>query len=110
MRFRPIKNWVIARVAITKMTGTIVSPNATSKTTRFYLLESISPEAEKAGFKVGELWMARQVYDIFLHGGAFHRVTFSIDEAICIAEDAKLSDFVDVHGKPLDEVLAREAA
>lgn len=111
MKLIPCKNWVIGRVAITKMNSTIVAPDASRGVTKFALLDAVSPEAEAAGFKPGDLVMAKTMHNIFLRGGVDHRVTFPIDEAVCIARDAPLSEFVGNDGKALEVAAeATEAA
>lgn len=111
MRLEPLKNWVIGRVAITKVSDTIVTPDVTKGVTKFALLDTVSLEAEKAGFKPGDLVMAKSMHNIFLKGGTYHRVTFPIDEAVCIARDVPLDEFVGSDGNPLAPAAQeREAA
>lgn len=109
MRLEPLKNWVIGRIAITKVSSTIITPDVSKGVTKFALLEAVSDEAAKAGFKPGDLVMAKAMHNIFLNGGSYHRVTFSIDEAVCVARDVPLEEFVGNDGNPLTPA-AREAA
>ena len=109
MKLEPLKNWVIGRIAITNTSGgTIVLADVTKNVTKFALLEAVSEEAAKLGYKPGDLVMARTMHNIFLKGGTYHRVTFPIDEAVCRVRDVSLSEFVGSDGKPLqaEEVAA----
>jgi len=101
MRLEPVAGWVIAHAAIIKMQSAIVLPNAAKGITRCYLLESVSAEAEAAGYKRGDMVVCKAVYDMFFKGGTFHRVTFSMEEIICRVHGAPLSEFTDVNGKDL---------
>lgn len=100
MKLIPLQKWVIGRIAITKVSDTIVLSDATRNVTKFALIEAVSPEAAAAGFKPGDLVMAKTMHNIFLKGGTYHRVTFPIDEAVCRAEDVPLHDLLDAYGKP----------
>jgi hypothetical protein len=101
VKLKPLQKWVIGRIAITKVSSTIIASDPTKNVTKFALIEAVSPEAEAAGFKVGDIVMAKTMHNIFLKGGLYHRVTFPIDEAVCIAEDVPLDEFVDSTGNPL---------
>jgi hypothetical protein len=103
MKLEPLNGWVIGRVAITKASSTIVLADVTKNVTKFALLEEVSPEAERAGFKPGDLVMAKVMHNIFLKGGGYHRVTFPLDEAVCRVRDVPLSEFLGSDGKPLEE-------
>lgn len=103
MKLEPVVGWVTAHALITKVQGSIVLPNASKGITRCYLLEEVSTEAEAAGYKRGDLVVAKAVYDMFFKAGAYHRVTFSKDEIICRVHGVPLSEFVDVSGKELSE-------
>lgn len=108
MRLVPKRDQVIGRVAITKLSERIIAPDATKNVTKFVLLEEISPEAEAKGYKQGDLVLPRAMNSIFLKGGAYHRVVFSIDEIVCVVHDLPLDDLVDVYGNPIS--LKAEAA
>jgi hypothetical protein len=112
MRLEPQRGWMLGHIAITKMPpSTIINPADPNKgVTKFALLEAVSEEAKKAGFKAGDLVMAKTMHNIFLKGGTFHRVTFPLEEAICIARDVPLSDFIGSDGKDLVAVTSEQAA
>lgn len=101
MRLEPLRGWMIGRIAITKTSSTIVTPDATKGVSKFALLEEVSQEAAAAGFKPGDLVMAVTMHNIFLRSGTYHRVTFPIDQAICVARDISLSEFVGSDGEEL---------
>jgi hypothetical protein len=102
MRLAPRKGWVIGRIAITRVSETIIAPDASRGVTKFALVDLVSPEAEAEGFRPGDLVVARTMHNIFLKGGAYHRVTFPIDEVICVAHDIALDEFLGSDGKPLE--------
>jgi hypothetical protein len=101
MKLVPRRGWVIGRIAITKVSEMLVAPNATSGVTKFALLDLVSPEAEAAGFRPGDLVMARTMHNIFLKGGTYHRVTFPFEEVICIVHDVALDELIGSDGKPI---------
>jgi hypothetical protein len=109
MKLEPLRGWMIGRIAITKTSTTIVTPDANKGVTKFALLEAVSLEAKAAGFAPGDLVMAKTFHNIFLRGGTFHRVTFPLDDAICVVRDVPLTDLVGTDGKDLAE-LAEVAA
>lgn len=103
MKLEPLKKWVIGRIAITKTSSTIVTPDIHKNVTKFVLIDAVSPEAAAEGFAVGDLVIAKAMHNIFLKGGTYHRVTFPIDEAVCKAYGVPLTEFVGVDGKPLED-------
>ena len=109
MKLKPLQKWVIGRIAITRVSSTIVLSDATKNVTKFALIEAVSPEAEAAGFKIGDLVMAKTMHNIFLKGGSYHRVTFPIDEAVCIAEGVSFEDLLDAYGNPFQATDERAA-
>lgn len=109
IELEPLKNWVIGRIAITKASETIVISDVSRGVSKFILIDEVSEEAEKAGFKPGQLVLPRAMNNIFLKGGSYHRATCSIDELVCrVRGGVSLDEFVGTDGKPLEE--AREAA
>jgi hypothetical protein len=109
VKLKPLQKWVIGRIAITKVSDTIVLSDATRGVTKFALIEAVSPEAEAAGFKPGDLVMAKTMHNIFLKGGKFHRVTFPIDEAVCLVEGVPFDDLLDAYGNPFQAIDERAA-
>lgn len=103
MKLKPLQKWVIGRIAVTKMSSSIITPDANKGVTKFVLLEVVSEEAAAAGYNPGDLVIAKSMHNIFLKGGSYHRATFPIDEAVCRAEDVSLDEFVDIYGKPFTE-------
>jgi hypothetical protein len=110
MKLEPLRGWVIGRIAITRMSSAIIAPDVTRGVTKFVLLEAVSPEAAKVGLKPGDLVMAKTMHNIFLQGGKFHRVTFPIDELICVLRDVALNELIGSDGNPLEEAPAVAAA
>ena len=102
MNLEPLRGWMIGRVAITKTSDLIATVDPNKGVTKFALIEWVSDEAERAGFKPGQLVMAKTMHNIFLNGGRYFRVTFPIEEAICRVNDIPLEDFIGSDGKPLD--------
>jgi hypothetical protein len=100
MKLEPVNSYIIGRIAITKTAGLIVSPDPTKNTSKFVFIESVSPEAEAAGFRPGDLVMPRSVGNIFLQAGSYLRVTLPISDVICFVRDASMDDFVDHSGQP----------
>lgn len=110
MKLEPLRGWMIGRIAITKTSDTIVTVDVNKGVTKFALIEAVSAEAKAAGFAPGDLVMAKVMHNVFLNGGRFHRVTFPLDEAICVVRDVPLSDFVGSDGKSLETQVAEVAA
>lgn len=108
MRLEPVQKWVVGHVAITKMPGMIIAPQTGKNSTRCYVLETVSPEAAAAGYKPGDIVVAKSVYDQFFKGGTYHRVTFSMDEIIQRVHDAPLNEFTDINGRSLDETVGAD--
>jgi len=109
VKLEPLKKWVIGRIAITRVSSTILAPDISKGVTKFVLLDEVSPEAAAEGYAPGDLVIAKTMHNIFLKGGAYHRVTFPIDEAVCKAHDVELSEFVGSDGKPLTETAEAAA-
>jgi hypothetical protein len=109
MKLEPRQNWVIGRVAITRVSDTIVAADPTRGVTKFALLEEVSVGAASAGLKPGDLVIAKTMQNIFLKGGSYHRVTFPEDEVICVARDVSLDELIGSDGHPLGTAEAQAA-
>ncbi len=106
MRLEPVNSWIVGHAIVSKMLGTIITPNAGAKgNTRCYLIESVSKEATDAGYNVGDIVVCKAVYDEFFRGGAIHRVTFLVSEVIHRVHDVTLDDFTLLDGNPLSTRL-----
>jgi hypothetical protein len=101
MKLEPLIGWMIGRIAITKVSSTIVTPDANRGVTKFVLVDAVSPEAEAKGFKPGDLVMPKTMHNIFLKGGLIHRVTFPLEETICKVHGVSLAEFIGSDGKEL---------
>ncbi len=110
MKLVPLKKQIIGRLIITKTSESIIAPDPNTGVSKFVYVEAVSPEAEAEGYKVGDIVMPRHVGNIFLRGGRFHRVVFSIDDAICCVRDVPLTEFVDGAGKPVEAIKEEAAA
>lgn len=108
MKLEPRKGWIVGRVAITKASDVIVAADPNKGVTKFIFVEAVSPEAEEDGISVGDLVMPEAMSNIFLKGGAYHRVTVHMDKVLCKVADVPLSEFVGTDGKPfkVEEVAA----
>jgi hypothetical protein len=102
VRIVPKKNWVITKAVVVKPDSIFVI-DAAKDVTRCYLIEILSPEAEAAGYKKGDMVIAQKVYDMMLKK---RYVSFPIDEIIFRVEDWSLDDFVGLDGKPLQGLEA----
>lgn len=103
MRLEPLRNWIIGRIAITKVSSAIVLSDVTKNVTKFILIDEVSPEAEQAGFKPGDLVMPEAMSNIFLKGGTLHRVTCPIDKLVCRVSGVSLDEFVGSDGNPIEK-------
>lgn len=107
MKFEPVNKWIIGHALVPKVSSTIVLPGMNNKgVTRCYLITESSKEAAEAGYKPGDLVIAKHVWDITLKG---HRVTFTPDEIICRVKDCTLDEFTDLQSKPVVESLPEAA-
>ncbi len=100
MNLDPERDWVIAKAMLLANPGRIVDPNAQGGISRFYLIESVGPEAIQKGFAVGDIVLCHKVYDMKLNR-EIQRVTFPVAEVIIRARHATLAEFTDLKGNPL---------
>jgi hypothetical protein len=106
----PLHDQVIGRLVITRPSSTIILTDLTENVSKFVLIETVSQAAAEAGYRPGDLVMPRAVGNIFLKGGNYHRVVFSIKDSVCRVRDVPLSEFVDSNGAEVVPVEAQEAA
>lgn len=110
MRLEPRKDWVIGRIAITKVSSTLHVPDANRGVTKFVFLEEVSPDAERAGYRIGDLVLPKAMNNIFLKGGTYHRATFSAEDIVCRVHDVPLDELVDTNGKAFEASAGGAAA
>lgn len=100
MRLEPVKDWIVGFALVTKMPGKVQAYDPSKGVTRCYLIELAGPEAEAAGYKPGDIVVAKHAFDEFFMGGTYHRVTFPVEQIIQRVHDISLEDFLDIHGNP----------
>lgn len=106
MKLEPVRDWILGFAMLhRKQDGMIILPSSKKGVTRCYLIESVGPEAETAGYKRGDIVVAFKVYDQIFYGGAFHRVTFQLGDIIQRVHDVSLDEFTDIDGKPIADSL-----
>lgn len=105
MRLEPTRSWINAIAMVHKKQSPIIAPDATSKSTRCYLIEAVGPQAAEQGFAVGDLVIAKTVYDLFFYGGAYHRVKFVAEEVMDIVRDPRLDEFVLLDGETAADTI-----
>ena len=108
MKLEPVNGYIIGRIAITKTAGLIVSPDPSKNTSKFVYVESVSSQAEAAGYRPGDLVMPKALGQIFLQGGGYLRVTLPITDVICFVREVSMDEFVDHSGQPF--VIDRQIA
>lgn len=105
MRLEPVRDWINAIAMVHRKPGLIVMPDAAAKTTRCFLIEAVGPKAAEAGFCVGDLVVAKAVYDLFFYGGAYHRVKFLVEEVTEYVREARLEEFVLLDGQTTADTI-----
>lgn len=101
MKLAPATRWIVAKAAIIPPKSAIVRPDETRNITRCYLIEEVGPLAAEAGYRVGDLVVARAVHDMFLQGGEYRRVMFIAEEVILKIFDVSVKDLIGLDGRPL---------
>lgn len=87
----------------------IVRPDATRGSTRCFLIEEVSSKAADAGYKRGDIVVPKHVSDQFHYNGAYHRGCFLCSDIVNRVH-APISEFVDLHDKPIDVPWANGTA
>jgi len=103
MRPEPKNGWIIGRVAITKVSESIVLANQGKNVTRYTFIDYTSPEAEAAGYHVGDFVVFSKNYDVLLNsteGRVTHCVTANITDAVFKAHDLAVDRLVHLDGEP----------
>lgn len=114
MKLVPVGSWknpdamINATAMVHRRPGVIIRPDAAKNSTRCFLIESVSPEAEEAGYKPGDIVVAKHVWDLVFYGGEYHRVMFSVKEILQRVIDAQLEEFVDLRGQPVEVAEAAQ--
>lgn len=101
MKLEPKKDWMIGRLVVTKPSSTILLADYSKHVSKFILVEAVSEGARAAGFDVGQLVMPTHMQSIFLRGGAYHRVSCSIENVLCVVYDEPLTEFMNQDGSPV---------
>lgn len=94
MRLEPVRDWITAISILHQKPSPIINPDVSKDTSRCFLIESVGPKAAEAGYKVGDIVVAKSVFDLKFYGGAYLRVTFVKDEVIQRVREAPLNEFV----------------
>jgi len=105
VKLEPMQGWANGRTAITRAARQIIVLNQAQKITRYLLIEQVSPEAEKAGFHVGDFVVVKMMYDMFFNatnGKTVHLVTFPVTEVIQKVHDLDVSQLVGIDGEPFE--------
>ena len=101
MKLAPTTRWIIAKAALIPSRSIIARPDATSNVTRCYLIEEVGPLAAEAGYRVGEIVIARAVHDMSLRGGEYRRVMFVAEEVIIRVSGVSAEELIGLDGRPL---------
>ncbi len=99
MRYEPVNSWLIGHALVAKKKSEITLLDNKHGVTRHYWIEDASEEAQAAGYKPGDMVVAKLVYDMYLHLTE-HRVTFQMSEIISKVHDFSLDDFVTLKERP----------
>lgn len=106
MKLEPVRDEILGVALLhRKQDGMIVVPHITKNVTRCYLIEEVGPEAAPGGYIRGDIVIARKVYDVVLHGGAFHRVTFQVADIIYRVRGVTIDEFTTLDNKPVLDQL-----
>ena len=110
MKLEPVRDWLNGIALIPRQPDSlIIDPNAKDGS-RFYLIETVSPEAAAAGYAPGDLVLGHHVWNILLYNGSFHRVKIQVSEIMDRVYDVTLEEFTHVGGMPLNIDAALIAA
>ena len=99
MRLEPVEDWITGFAVLHQKPSPIINPDVAKDTSRCFLIESVGPKAAEAGYEVGDIVVAKSVFDLKFYGGAYHRVTFVKGEVIQRVREAPLSEFILLDGK-----------
>ncbi len=99
MKLEPVEDWITAVAILHMKPSPIINLDAAKDSSRCFLIEGVGPKAAEAGYEVGQIVVAKSVYDLRFYNGAFHRVTFVKDEIIQRVLDARLEEFVLLDGE-----------
>lgn len=110
MRLEPVGDIINAIVLLHQNPSPIISPDAAKGTTRCFLIESVGPGAKKAGYKEGDIVVAKTINDLLFYGGAYHRAIFEHDQVVERVLEVTLDEFVLLDGKTPATQLQPEAA
>ena len=92
MKLLPRKNQIIGRVVVERPQSTIIRPDATKGTTKLVLIDAVSPGAEAAGLKVGDVIVPAKINHFMLEGGARFRPLMDESDALHLVTDLSLDD------------------
>lgn len=109
MRYEPVNGWIVGHALVIKTKSAIVLANPAHGITRHYWIESASEEAEKAGYKAGDMVVAKMVYDMYLYRSE-HRVVLTADQIISKVHEFSLDDFVTLKDEPFSPPNQAKAA
>ena len=98
MKLEPVRDWITGIAILHQKPSPIINPDVAKGTSRCFWIESVGPKAAEAGYKPGDIVVAKSVFDLLFYGGAYHRVTFVEEEVIQRVLDAPLSEFVLLDG------------
>ena len=94
MRLEPVEDWITAISILHQKPSPIIKPDVAKDTSRCFLIESVGPKAAEAGYKVGDIVVAKAVFDLKFYSGVYLRVTFVVGEVIQRVREAPLNEFV----------------
>ena len=110
MRLEPPRDWINAIAMLHRKPSPILAPDPAKGTTRCFLIEAVGPEAAEDGYCVGDIVVAKSVFDLFFYGGTYHRVTFVKDEVIQRVHDVSLNEFVLLDGTTTADTIELDEA
>lgn len=98
MKLQPTGSWINAVAMVHQRQSAIITPDDAKGTTRCYLIESVGPMVT-GGYEVGDVVVAKSVFDLLFYNGNYHRVMFLEEEVVQKLEGVDLNEFVRIDGK-----------
>jgi len=110
MRLEPVGDIINGIVLLHQKPSAIISPDPSKGSTRCFLIESVAPAAREAGYKEGDIVVAKVVNDLLFYGGTYHRAIFTHDQVVERVLEVTLDEFVLLDGRTPATQLQPEAA
>lgn len=105
MRLVPKRDQILGRLLITRLESTIIAPDPTKGVTKMLLVLAVGADAEKEGYKVGDLLIPRAIGNMPLRAGSQYAYFADRKDILFTVEGADPEDFTDSDGRTVIESL-----